>query len=387
MGLLAAILRALVRRPGRTAIGAGVVVAGGAGALAAGRLLAGRLLATERTPRPMRVRVRAVDGNRVTLSRGRDTARDGTYGLVWDGGNAVVGEVVARDRRTVTRRLVPAAGASVPPPRGRARVDDKPVLGDPESALGLAFRDVRVPGELGPMPAWMVAGDPRRTVWLLAVHGRDGTREDFLRLMGVPARLGVTTLVLTYRNDPGAPASPDGRYHLGQTEWRDLEAAVVWARDHGATGVVAFGASMGGTIVGQFLHHSAVADLVRGVVLDSPVLDWRVTVGRLVTRVRLPRRVARVAERAIATTGRIDLAGLDLLARADDLTVPVLLVQGTDDSLTPVEGADRLAERRADLVTYLRVDGAEHVQAWNVAPAAYEAALAAFLDRVAPATP
>lgn len=125
---------------------------------------------------------------------------------------------------------------------------------------------------------------------------------------------------------------------------------------------------------------------MRGVVLDSPVLDWRVTVGRLVTRVRLPRRVARVAERAITTTGRIDLAGLDLLARADDLTVPVLLVQGTDDSLTPVEGADRLAERRADLVTYLRVDGAEHVQAWNVAPAAYEAALAAFLDRVAPTT-
>lgn len=237
------------------------------------------------------------------------------------------------------------------------------------------------------MPAWMVAGDPRRTVWLLAVHGRDGTREDFLRLLGVPARLGVTTLVLTYRNDPGAPASPDGRYHLGQTEWRDLEAAVVWARDHGATGVVAFGASMGGTIVGQFLHHSALAELVRGVVLDSPVLDWRVTVGRLVTRVRLPRRVARVAERAITTTGRIDLAGLDLLARADDLTVPVLLVQGTDDSLTPVEGADRLAERRADLVTYLRVDGAEHVQAWNVAPDAYEAALAAFLDRVAPAAP
>ena len=40
------------------------------------------------------------------------------------------------------------------------------------------------------------------------------------------ARRGLDLLVPTYRNDEGVPSGPDGRYALGLSEWRDVEAAI-----------------------------------------------------------------------------------------------------------------------------------------------------------------
>jgi hypothetical protein len=339
--------------------------------------MAGRLLSTEHRPRPLRAGLTAAAVDRVMLTRGRDTARDGVFGLVWDGGRTIVREVLSVDRRTVTRRVDP--GSDLPPAGAKVRIDEKVYEGDPASALGLTFEEVAVPGELGPMPAWLLDGT--RPTWLIAVHGRDGDRTDALRWLGVPARLGVPTLVITYRNDAGAPASADRRYRLGATEWLDLEAAVEWALQRGAAGVVLFGASMGATIIAQLLRESPHRGAVRAIVFDSPVLDWRSTLLHLVSRVRLPRRVAVAAQRAIARRARVDLDRLDLLRAPELFDRPVLLVQGTQDTISPPADADDFAERHADLVTYVRVDGADHVQTWNVDPARYEAALAEFLDR------
>src|SRR5690606_18203376 len=66
--------------------------------------------------------------------------------------------------------------------------------------------------------------------------------------------------------------------------------------------------------------------------------------------------------------------------------VPVLLVAGTADTTVPIDAIDRFAEQiRAPLV-YRRLEGVEHVEAWNAAPAAYEATLRAFLTGVADGT-
>ena len=73
---------------------------------------------------------------------------------------------------------------------------------------------------------------------------------------------GWTSLVPTYRNDEDVPAGPDGRYNLGLSEWRDLEAAVDHAVRSGAQEVLLVGWSMGGAIVLQFLDRSPLADVV-----------------------------------------------------------------------------------------------------------------------------
>ncbi len=130
-----------------------------------------------------------------------------------------------------------------------------------------------MPTELGPAPAWFVPADgPASSTWVIAVHGQHG--DPSTAMTGVPAmhQLGLPVLAISYRNDVGAPASPDGLLHLGQTEWRDVDAAITHARKKGAQRVVLDGSSMGGAAVLQTLKHSAQADAVASVVLDAPKL-------------------------------------------------------------------------------------------------------------------
>ncbi|MCZ9337233.1 alpha/beta fold hydrolase, partial [Streptomyces sp. TRM76130] len=80
------------------------------------------------------------------------------------------------------------------------------------------------------------------------------------------------------RGDAGAPRPPGGLRRFGETEWRDLDAAVRYAVDHGARKVVLLGWSTGATMALHTATRSALRDRIAGLVLDSPVLDWRATV-------------------------------------------------------------------------------------------------------------
>ena len=135
----------------------------------------------------------------------------------------------------------------------------------------LRFRTVTIPEPLGPAPAWLVPGGRKR--WAIVVHGMGAPRG--LPLLPVLHNAGLSTIVMSYRNDPGAPPSPDGLTHLGADEWHDLDAAAGYAVQHGARRLTLVGYSMGGAMVCDFLRRSQRAGLVADVVLDSPVLEWR----------------------------------------------------------------------------------------------------------------
>src|SRR5690606_30213172 len=134
----------------------------------------------------------------------------------------------------------------------------------PRETIGLPFADVEIDGELGPMPAWRVDSPRAGSTWAIFVHGINGTREAALRVLPALRRAGLTTLAITYRNDEGAPRAPDGKHHLGMTEWRDVEAAARYAVERGARRLVVIGYSMGGAIVTQFAQRSGLADRVAG---------------------------------------------------------------------------------------------------------------------------
>jgi pimeloyl-ACP methyl ester carboxylesterase len=324
------------------------------------------------------VTVEGVSSGQVVLSRSDDTLRPGIYGLDWPGGHAIVAGMTGSARRTVTRRLSELRGSLV---RGtKVALDSNPYEGNPRQALGLPFANVAVPDELGPMPAWLIPA--RGHTWTIVVHGINGDREDNMRIVPTLHRVGSPTLLITYREDVGAPPSPDGHHHMGLTEWRDLQAAVAYALAQGAQRVVLAGYSMGGAIVAQFMERSPLATRVAGVLLDAPALDWRAILSFNAKEMGLPSFAADPVEWAIGARIDADWSGLDALRHTSSFHVPILLFHGTADKLVPIATSDAFAKALPRWVTYYRVPGAEHVESWNVNPVLYDARLTAFIERV-----
>lgn len=366
-----------MRRGTVAAIAAASVLGAGAAVLLAGRAV------SEISVRPRRsraaaggLRVHSIAAGRVALTRSPQTARRGVHALEWPGGHAVVGEVLETTSQTVVRRLERVDGT---PPTSGTRVDLTPRVldGDPMSALGMDYGETWVRGELGPMPAWYVPGI--RDLWVIAVHGPGTDRRQVLPVLPVLHSFRLPVLAVTYRNDEGAPPSPDGIGHFGDTEWRDIEAAIRLALQDGARHVLLYGWSLGATMALQAAARSSWSDAVRGLVLDSPVLDWHTTVRRQATRRGVPAPLAELGVRAAEGRSGVDVQGFDRLARGDSLTVPTLIFHGPDDTVAPLAASERLAHNREELVTLHRVPGAEHAAMWNADPDGYEEALRRFL--------
>jgi hypothetical protein len=112
-------------------------------------------------------------------------------------------------------------------PETEVGIEANVFAGDPKQAFGIPFADMSIPDELGPMPAWSIPG--RGDTWAIVVHGINGTPEVGLRIVPALHRIGLPTLLIAYREDHGAPPSPDGLHHMGLTEWRDLQAAARYA--------------------------------------------------------------------------------------------------------------------------------------------------------------
>jgi uncharacterized protein len=372
-------LRETLRRRRRLLTAAGLVLLAALVALVVvSWLFSDGLLDPEHRAGPFDVEVRAVAPDRVTLERTEESGRDGLFGINWRGGHAIVGRVLERRGGSVTRELSGVQGRLS---RGvRVNVDSNVWEADPRAALGIPFRDVKFRTPLGRMPAWLVPG--RGDTWALFVHGRNADRYEGLRDLPSLRRAGVPTLLITYRNDVGAQAAPDGLIHLGNTEWRDLESAAAFAVSRGARDFVLIGDSMGGAIVTQFLQRSGLGRRVRGLVLDAPVLDWGAVFDLQGRERGLPGFLTRTTEWTVKARIGIDWSRFDQVRRARLFRVPILLFHGTEDRTVPVSTSERFARRLPGLVEYVRVEGAGHVQSWNVDRTRYEAELARFLRRV-----
>jgi dienelactone hydrolase len=331
-------------------------------------------------------------------------ASDGYWGLRWEGGFGRLGEVVAvgtppagEDAPQTVQRRFELLGGSLPAIGQDAEWDVR-IWQDADS-LGLPYEDVEIPTDLGPMPAWLFLPEPPAQTdpaivdtlppdtWAIVVHGNSMRRADGLRAVPTLVEAGLPTLVVTYRNDPGAPEDPSDTLRYGLTEWSDLEAAVAYALDHGATRVIPVGYSMGGGIVVSFLLRSELADRVPGAILDAPMLDFGATVddnaGREtlpVLGVPLPSSLTAVAKQMAAWRFGVDWEGLDYVSRADELTVPFVVFHGTDDTTVPIATSEAFAEARPDLVQLIACQDAEHIACWNTDSARYARAIQHFVD-------
>ena len=327
------------------------------------------------------VEVEAVTPGRVVLDRSEATLRPGYYGLVWHSGHAVVGPVLADDSDSVTRSLREVQGYLVPGV-AEAGLDSSVYSGTPSTARDLPFTEVAIKGELGEMPAWLVPAQrqSRTATWAIVVHGINDDPQVGLRILPTLRRAGLSSLSITYRDDLGAPASPDGQHHQGLTEWRDLQAAARYALTHGADRLVLVGYSMGGALIGQFMQRSTLADRTAALVLDAPALDWEAILEFNAEQLGYPSFAALPVKWAIDVRIDPDWQSLDLLEHTNDFQLPILLFHGTDDEVVPIVSSEDFAAELADWVEFRAVPDAGHTQSWNVDPASYEQQLTTFLQ-------
>ena len=312
----------------------------------------------------------------------------GLQGLRWEGGYAQVLDLGPNDPGPLVASFTLVTGEA-PGVGTPAELDARYYPQDPLESPHLGLREISVRGPLGDYPAWV--GTPfgpsdSKDTWAIVVHGNSLSAADGLRMVPILTVAGYPTLVATYRNDPGAPEDPSGKLRYGLTEWEDLEAMVQYALGEGSNGVVLDGYSMGGAVIMAFLQRSDLADQVRAVILDAPMLDFSETVDDNAAReeiapgVPLPSSLTQVAKWIAAKRFDVDWDGLNYLADTDAYAdIPFLVFHGTADTTVPIATSREFAELLPAQVQLIEVDGAEHIESWNPDPDAYDSAVHAFL--------
>lgn len=309
----------------------------------------------------------------ITLERNDDTELPGRYGLFTRGTEDYVklGSVLAENEAGVKRKLLTHVGSDA---RLSAEAAFSGWYFDRPEQLQLPFSSQLIGSAVGPCPAWLFPAEQDTDVWCIQIHGRGTTRAECLRAVPLMHNLGITTLVVSYRNDGEAPRSRTGTYGLGATEWRDVDAAIRFARRNGARRILLMGWSMGGAIALQLALSSAHRDMIAGVVLDSPVIDWRVVLDYQAGLMKLPPTVTKLAISALEsdwgtaftrTGAPIPFDRLDVVARADELRDPILILHSDDDGFVPSDASHDLRQARPDLVELEVFEVARHTKLWN----------------------
>ena len=369
----------------------GVVLVGLA---AGGWYYSGQVLpAAVAQPPVMEVEVVAVDGGRITLRPDASTPEhevadlvgEGTVGFAHPGGYLQLSGASARAEGGATIRSFEVVTGTPPAVGDRGDVQTAAYPGQP-TALGLPVEEVMVPAPLGDLPGWVFPGDgPDADQWVVIVHGRGSTRTEALRAVDVvTGRARHSSLVVAYRNDPGAPSSPDGYGHFGDTEWQDLQAWLTWLEDaRDPTHVTLYGLSQGGSIVASCLRRCAGIPRIDGAVLDSPLLSMHATLELQAKGRDIPGPV--IDPLLVATEAVVDLRGgpdfdrLEHVGPLAELDLPILVLHGRDDETVPIAPSRRLAQVDPAQVDLHSHDGG-HVRGWNLQREAYSTRVVAFLE-------
>jgi pimeloyl-ACP methyl ester carboxylesterase len=341
--------------------------------------------------------VRAVSSNEIVLeaaSPRQEIGHPGVIGLIWDDGYGQIADVIHVEDNRVRRGFqliqgdLPASCPDLPVDECPQVFPDGYAFPAGPDDVDLAFEEVNYSSPLGEMGAWVVPSSSEW--WAIHVHGWTASRREAVRLLPSINKLGMTSLVIDYRNDPGAPTDPSGHYRFGLHEWEDVEAAVSYAIESGALHIVCVGYSTGAAHILSFLEESRLADRVDALVLDSPNVILAETIRHGSRAARFPGLGFRASPLLIELgmwiadlRWGIDWDRTNYVQRAKSiLHVPTLVFHGTSDARVPISISRQLETRVPDLVQLEETPAAGHVMSWNADPGRYERLLESFLSQI-----
>ena len=129
-------------------------------------------------------------------------------------------------------------------------------------------------------------------------------------------------------------------------------------------------------------------DAIAGLILESPVVDWRIVLNYQARAERVPGAVSRLAIEALQaewaspltrTGAAIHLDQLDVVARAAELQHPVLILHSDDDGFVPSDASHDLVAARPDLVEMQVFEVARHTKLWNYDQERWSASIGTWL--------
>lgn len=147
---------------------------------------------------------------------------------------------------------------------------------------------------------------------------------------------------------------------------------------------------MGGAIALQVSLNSPHRQVIAGLILESPVVDWRIVLNYQARMMGLPAPVTGLALGALAsewttpltrTGGPIPFDQLDVVARAGELRHPILILHSDDDGFVPSDASHDLVVARPDLVDLIVFDIARHTKLWNYDQERWSTAIRSWLGR------
>ena len=359
----------------------GVVVVGALVSVSWAWLHSNQIRSEFLVPRPddraYRAEVFATPPGRIVLPPFDEFTSEGVWGFETEDGYAQLTSIDRRGEAEMIWNTTDYEDGVLLGDMGRMDVDAFP--GDPTIAHGLGFQDERAPGDLGPHPVWFIDG--RRSTWVVIAHGRGTDRlSQSLRIIPRLVEEGFPVLVVTYRDDEWAPPGPSGLRTWGLTEWRDLDAALLFAEREGARDYILYGYDLGAEIVSMLLHESERVGAVRGVIFDSPVLDFEAFVDH--NTGWIPGPIGALGKQFARIRFGTEWAELDQLERSDQFDVPILAIHGGADDIAPIAITEEFAAANPSDVELLRIERAAHGDAWNIARERYEEAVVDFVQSV-----
>ncbi len=254
-------------------------------------------------------------------------------------------------------------------PSAGGRVSLSGWLGEHPEHFGLQtqFEEIVMPNKT---KAWHFPADSHK--WVIHVHGRRAGMGETLRNMAQFAALGYRQLTISMETDPKPYGLGTSKSNLGETEWTQVEQAVLHAKESGAKETILFGWSQGSLMIGQFLRNSKHVELVTGAIFDSPLLDYRSTMQFHAKRAGLARRLGdRVIDaiqesKIVRLLGykNVDVDGISLANKSVGVTIPFLILYSSTDG--HVESFDvHLFAGHNENVTLVEIEGAKHCRLYN----------------------
>lgn len=247
--------------------------------------------------------------------------------------------------------------------------------------VGLAFEAFRLPTRDGlGLAAWFMPAEEAeaRAPVVVFLHGYGASKAQSLAVAPFLNRAGYHVLSFDFR---GHGESDGGHTTLGIDEVEDVRAALHYlaARpDVDAERVALFGWSMGAATA---LNAAPYLDVpVRAIVVDSPFSSLSDVAARAFRgETGLPDRPFVQVGLAFASwMTKRSVDGDRPIDKADDVGLPMLIIQGVKDALLGPDTAERFHERAPRSQLWL-VPEAAHVEAAQREPDEYSAKVLAFL--------